>query len=199
MRALTSPQTAALAARTVIGVLFVQMNLDVVQYWCSANTSLEWNGHTWVGIGQIASVGEVEESAALEIKTLQLGISGVPVEIIALVEAQPIQGRLCQVWFGTYDPVTYQLIDTPALEYSGKVDTPSNREHPMDAQGAIICDLTVTVESRFAFGLRPRVSRRTDAEQQRLYPIAASTGLPDTGMRFVNKMTNVTLVGWGRG
>jgi hypothetical protein len=187
---LTSAQLAAISAGTLRPVWFVQMDLDVVQRWSSANTTLNWNGFPWVPLGQVASISEIDETAELEIKSIQLGISGVPVEVIALVEAEPIQGRLCQVWLALYDD-NYALVDTPILEYKGRVDVPANKESAIDNNGIIKCDLSITVENRWAFGLRPKILRRTDADQKKLYP-------NDTSYRWPAIVAQRNQNWWGR-
>lgn len=188
MREATAEQLALLAAGVIRPVWFVQMDLDVVQRWCSANTSLVWNGHPWVGLGKIASIDKVVESTELAIHSLQISISGVPVEIIALVEAEPIKGRVCTVWIGLYND-SYALQDTPFLEYKGRVDVPVNRESPMDTDGIIRCDLTITIENELAYGLRPKTRFRTDADHQSRHP----------GDTFFSRIGNIKDVkDWGR-
>lgn len=189
MRSLTAEQLALIAAKNVKPVFFVQMDMDPVQRFCSALTSLEWNGYTWLGLGAIAKIDLVTESADLEIQSMKLGLSGVPVDIIALVEAEPIQGKLCRVWCGLYGD-DYALEGDPALEHKGRLDVPANRESEADEQGLIVCDLTLTVENLFAYGLRPKILRRTDADHQRLHP-------GDTFYRHVGNLADAK--GWGRG
>lgn len=188
MRATTLEQAALLAAKDVRPVWFVQMDFDVTQRFCSANTTLEWNGYPWVGLGKVAAIQSVRESTELAINSLQMTISGVPVEIIALVEAEPIQGRTCTVWVGVYTE-NYYLSGSPFLEYRGRIDVPANREHEINEQGIIRCDLTITVENELAYGLRPKTQRRTDADHQALYP-------GDTFFSRMGKLPDVK--DWGR-
>lgn len=188
MRALTAEQTALLAARIVRPVWFVELSMDPIQRFCSDQTTLEWQGYPWLGLGKIARIEFVNESTELEIQSVKLGLSGVPVEIIALVEAEPIKGKLCKVWTALYRD-DCKIEGDPLLEHSGRLDVPVNRESEADESGLIVCDLTLTVENLFAYGLRPKIRRRTDADHQSLYPT-------DTIFRHVGNLSAAK--GWGR-
>jgi len=107
-----------------------------------------------------------------------------------LVEAEPLAGRPCRVWFGIFGD-DYKMIGDPVLEYSGRIGRPSTRESGRGDDGVISADLTITIESRWAFGTRAKLRRRTDADHQAEHP-------GDTCFRFAAQQTNLVVQGWGR-
>ena len=169
MKSIDPSVVTALDSDSVRLVAFVQINFTSgVQYYCTAGHSLPWNGQNWVGLGALSSISPIKETEAVESPGLKLSLVGfnttVAPNLIALSLGEAVQGRTMQLWVGFLDPVNYQLLATPTLEFKGRLDTLSIEEDGEEAH------ISVTVESRFAYLLRAAPRRYTDEDQRARYP-----------------------------
>lgn len=175
-RSLTSNQQTAIAAGNVVMVLFVEMLFDAgALRVTSMGYDIDFNGHTWQGVGQLGSLQPVREAEGGEVSGLQFELSGVPSALLslALSEATEAQGRACNVYVGFLDPATYTLIDNAAVdEWKGKLDVMTVGD---DGEQSVI---RVTAENELFDFQRPDVLLWTDEEQQRLYA-------GDLGLQYV--------------
>jgi hypothetical protein len=170
VKSLSGNQTTALQAAGLPIILFAEFDFSTgggVQRYCTAGYDFYWNPYTWKGLGGLVSLEAIRESSDVEavgLKATLLGFNNTlypsPVSV-ALTEH--VQGKSCKIWLGVLND-SYQLVDTPVLEFSGRIDTLTITE---DAGTAT---MSVSMESRFASILRPNVRRYTDADQQHYWP-----------------------------
>jgi hypothetical protein len=165
VKSLTVGQQAALDAAHVVPVAFAELNFasDNIQRYCTAGASIAWNGHTWLGTGGLVSIEPIRETGAIESVGLRLTMSGVPSNLISLALVGEFQGRAITFWLGLLD-ASGVLIDTPIVEYAGRLDTMTIVE------GDETATISVTVESEMASLMAAAVRRMNDADQQRDYP-----------------------------
>lgn len=167
----TTDQINASRASTVRLAFFVELQLTSgTQYLCSAIRNIDWNGHTWGGLGALASISGIEEKTSLEAVSATVGLSGVPLSWRSLALQEPIRGRRANVWVGLFDE-NEQLIGNPTLEYSGLLDAPQIATSAPDENGERTAEISIRVGGILAdFARRGRGRRHTDADQQAMYP-----------------------------
>jgi hypothetical protein len=152
-------------------VYFVELQfLSQTIYICSANLSLTWGGHDWVGLGSIGSISAIEESEGVESKSLTFALNVAQHSILALAigEVEEYRGRNARLYFCPLDE-SFQLVGTPVLCWRGIMDTMSVGVDGEEGQISLKCETS-------AYGLKRQPGLRLNAAQQKSrYP--TDTGL----------------------
>lgn len=154
----------------------------------NAPYAINWNGHTWAGLGRLGGIDQVQEGAGLEARGVAFKLSGVPVsgegdsENISLALGEHYQGRDCRIWVALLNE-QFAILPDPKLIFLGRMD---NMEIEVGATATIV----LRAENRLADLERPRVRRYNDGDQQLLFP-------GDIGLSFVEQMVDASIV-WGR-
>ena len=117
----------------------------------------------YLGVGNLASIAAIVETADLEANGIQLSLSGVPSDVLAESLSQCRQGMPVRLWLGFLDS-SGAVIQSPINAFIGRMDTVSVDE------GADTAVITMTAESRLIDLNRPRIRRYTDDDQQRTSP-----------------------------
>lgn len=149
---------------------------------CNAGYTFKYNGHDWIGLGQLGGISAVSEGETLEMKGLNLTLTGVEPEYIAIALGSEYQGQLATIWLAPLDH-NYQILIDPVIIFKGRMDT-------MSVDIGKTATVQVAVESKLVDWERPRILRYNDADQQSLYP-------GDKGFEFVAEMTEKDII-WGR-
>lgn len=163
-RTLTPEVQAAIDAGQLAALLFVEM--DFPSGFVRVNNSpvtYQWNGHEWLGLGDLGSIDPINEGASLEARGLAFRLSGVPTTNIYNALGQKSRGRACRVRVALLDPVTYAVLPDPPLMFKGKMDT-------MPIKLGSTATITVNVESALVDWGRPRVRRFNHEDQHIDYP-----------------------------
>lgn len=147
----------------------------------SGRGDITFNSEVYQGIGDLGSIGPVEESVEHKAFGVTLRLTGIPAAMLSIALAEDVQGRTAQVWIGFLD-ASYQLVADPVLVFQGRMDT-------MDPSLGETVTITLTAESRLIDWDRPRVRRYTDADQQERFP-------GDKGLEFVSEATEKEIF-WG--
>ncbi len=179
MRSLTVGQQAAIDAGAVTMVWFVELGFSTPSYLCTARHSLTWNGHTWLGAGQMVSIEPVTETDTMEATGYSLAITLTNSSLVSLALSESVQGDTCKVYLGLFDSAG-ALIGTPPMVDYGICDQVQIK----DDKSA--CSFVLTVESEMANFSRPKVVRYTNADQQTLYP-------NDLFFEFVGPMSELAI------
>lgn len=181
-RSVTGSVATALTQPTVGLVLFVELVFDAgPMRLCSAPYSIEWNGFTWTGLGNLGTVEEVRESETGEVTGLAFVLSGVPSSIIAIALGETYQRRVVNLYVGFLDLPSHGILPDPVLEWSGLIDTMAVID---DNDNATI---RVTAENELYDFERPAPLYWTDEDQRKLYP-------DDTGLRFSKQLNDRPLI-----
>lgn len=181
MTRVDSSQSAALVAPHMSGVAFVQVNLTDILYLSTLPYSFQWNGHTWIGAGNLGSISSVGENTDLQAQGVNLTLSGVDPSLIASALGEQYQGKQTQIWFCPLD-ANGQLIGTPIRIFNGRADT-------MSIEVALTAAITLAAESSLVDFFRVRSSRFNDEDQQAKFP-------GDLGFQYVAQMVEKQIV-WG--
>jgi len=105
-------------------VLFVEVDHPSgTGYFCSNVGSLNWNGHTWVGVGPLGSVTPVKQSSQIEAQDITFALSGVDADILAKL-ADDVHNRAGLVWLGCLDD-NGNIVADPVQLVDSELDTQS--------------------------------------------------------------------------
>ena len=177
---------------------------NTLRLWTGVGTLTLADGTNWVGAGTLLSISDIEETAEMAVKGATISLSGIPSEVISLALSQPYQGRVCNIYFGTFseegsllkedsDFILLQdgsqiLVNTGEKGFnnifSGYMDQ-MNIEESADT-----ATIEVTVENKLVDLERARVARFTSGYQKSIYP-------NDLGFDFVEGLQDQK-ISWGR-
>ena len=144
---------------------------------------LSWNSYTWSGVGSLASISSVTETAETSAQGITVSLSGIPSSLVSLFLGDVRQGSAGKVYLGFMND-SNQVISSPYMLFEGRLDVPAMEE---SGETAVI---SITYESRLIDLERPRESRYTDEDQQREFS-------GDLGFEFVPSLQDIT-INWGR-
>ncbi|MDQ0035935.1 hypothetical protein J2W30_003708 [Variovorax boronicumulans] len=185
MRALSGPTIAELSAREMVLVQLVLMQFPGFPVaLCSANWDLVWGDFTYKGAAGLGTISEIEDSPG-EIKGLQLEMSGVPSEYLALAldDAAIVQGAPLTILNAIVNSAGV-VIDA-VIDWDGRLDTMSIQED------GDTCTIAVTAESTAVDLLRGSPLTYNNVDQQQLYP-------GDRAFEFVNSQKGKPIVWAGK-
>lgn len=155
----------ALLARMAAGeqipmVQLVQVDLDVPMYLTTAGVPLQWGGHTWLPVP--LRVEPISEQAGGNVDQLAFVLPAVTEDQLALVLTEPVKGKAVAVLDALVDPATAEVVATMQV-WAGELNVPGFQDGPEAAA-------QWTAEHRAVRAYRPKPSRYTHDEQQRLHP-----------------------------
>lgn len=175
---------------------------QTLRLWTGVGT-LVYEGNSWFGTGNMLAIESVQETSEIAAKGASVTLSGVPSEVLSLALSQPYQGRVANIYFGTFssgqlktESSDYILLEdgsTILLErtetgfaniFSGYMDQMNIEE------AAETSTIKLTLENKLVDLERPRVSRYTSAYQKSVYP-------NDKGLNFVESLQTKEF-SWGR-
>lgn len=183
-RSLTPAVIDAITAENVLPVIFAKMEFDTGSILVStADRLLVFDSEIYQGVAGFGGVGQIEEAAELSANGMNLMLSGIDTNLLSIALGENYQGRPVRVWIGFLDRVTYQLIDTPALIFKGRMDT-------MEIKAGEKADINLICENRLADWDRPRVLRYNNETQKNLFP-------GDLGLQFAEQAAEKPIY-WGR-
>jgi hypothetical protein len=181
-RTVTGPVATAIAQPNVGIVLLVELLFDSgAVRACSAGYNLDWNGHTWIGVGVMGAVEEVQEGEGGEVSGLAFTLSGVPSALVAIALGENYQRRVVNVYVAFLDLPSHAILADPVLEWSGLLDTMTVADDNSSAT------IRVTAENELFDFARPQPIYWTDEDQRKLYP-------SDTGFRFAKQLNDRQIV-----
>lgn len=183
MRNLTSIISSAIDGKKLRPIYLIDIEIPSgAVYISSTTTNISANGNTYIGCGDLSSIGNINDSGELQSANLDIVLSGIPVEQMKSLKTSDIQGSEVNIYFGVLD--SNLMIDgNPSLLWTGIADTLTiNYGKELSA--------TVRCESEFIDWNRPRLRRYSDADQQAIYP-------GDKGFEFTPLMEDLDLE-WGK-
>lgn len=183
-RELSTTNSAECEARVVRPVLLCELMLSTPIRVHSGLGSLTWDSKTWLGVGNLGGVSEIEEGVDVSARPLVLSLSGIPSEYITMALTEEYRNKRARLWIGFLE-VSGGFKDTPSQVFGGRVSTMTTSDDGTN------CTLSVSLESRLADLRRARVSRYTHEEQIKRYP-------GDFGLSFVARLANAPIY-WGIG
>lgn len=101
-------------------LVFLDIPDDPV-YVTDAGSNLNWDGHEWIGVGQLGSIEGPDESLDAIAQPFKLTLSGVDPALIASANSEHYAGRDAIVYMALLDPDTYAFLDEPTEHCSGEI------------------------------------------------------------------------------
>ena len=176
---------------------------NVLRLWTGQGTLVLDDGTSWVGTGNLLNISAIEETSELAVKGATLTLSGVPSEVLSLALSEPYQGRVCNIYFGTFsqgsilqESSSYILLQDGSrinLEttdkgfneiFSGYMDQMNIEESGETST------IQLLVENKLVDLERARVARFTSGYQKSIYA-------GDLGLDFVEDLQDKQ-ISWGR-
>lgn len=182
-RNLTATIETEIGQVEVSPAILVEMSFDggTVRLWSGVGT-LSWDSKTWTGTGYMGGISVIEETAALEARGIDLRLSGIPPETLALALGETYQGRPARVWIAFMD-TDGAVLDDPLGPFGYLMDT-------MDIQdGTDTATVTMHAENRLRILDAASNRRSTDEDQKIDYP-------SDLGYEYVASLQDKELR-WG--
>ena len=145
-------------------VYFVEFQFkSQTTYLSTANFNITWGGNTWLGFGQVGTIGDVQQTEGMETSavTFTLNIAQLELLALALGDVDEYRGRRAKMYIC---PLTsdYQMIDTPVLIWTGIMDTMAAAVSGQDGNINLKCESS-------AYGLKRQQSYRLNAAQWKRY------------------------------
>ena len=176
---------------------------NVLRLWTGQGTLVLDDGTNWVGTGNLLNISAIEETSELAVKGATLTLSGVPSEVLSLALSEPYQGRVCNIYFGTFSHgnllqesssyillqdgsrINLQTTDKGFNEiFSGYMDQMNIEESGETST------IQLLVENKLVDLERARVARFTSGYQKSIYA-------GDLGLDFVEDLQDKQ-ISWGR-
>lgn len=179
-RGMTTDVINRVTSETPRRVLAIELDFDSgVSRITTAPFDVTFDGDTYVGVGIAGRVSAVEESGELAAYSLSMELSGIPRDAIALALTEPYQNRPATVWEVVLDDDD-QPIDGPIIAFRGLMDI-------MTVDFGDTATVTLQCTNRLADWERPKITRYSDEDQQRLHP-------GDVGCQYAAAMENREVV-----
>lgn len=176
---------------------------NTLRMWTGQGTLVLEDGTEWVGLGNLLDISAIEETAEMAVKGATITLSGVPSDLLSLALSEPYQGRVCNIYFGTFstgkilqESGSFILLQDGSKILLEATSTGFNQLFAgyMDqmniSDGGETSTIELMVENRLIDLERARVARFTSGYQKSLYP-------DDLGLDFIEDLQDKDIV-WGR-
>jgi len=162
-RGLSAGLEGAVTASTLYPIILIEANLDSgdILMWSGVG-DLVYDGKTYLGAGQVLSIGEVVETQSVEARGASFTLSGVPSSLVSLALAENYQNRPVKMYLAALD-ADGAMLGTPYPIFSGKADVMEV------AAGADSATITVSAENDLIILQRTNERRRTPEDQKTKY------------------------------
>ena len=183
-RTLSTEMQAVATAELVRPIYLVDMEFSSGSiYLWSGMGDLTYNSNTYLGAGDLLSIGSIQETAELTANGATITLGGIKQSLLSLARDEPYQGRPLIIRLGAFDE-SGDLIASPVILFSGFMDVMTI------ADSGDTSTITVTVENKLIAFQRTAVRRYTAEDQKIEHPT-------DKGFEFVAKIQEKEII-WGR-
>lgn len=174
MRDIDSTLADVLSGKIADVALFAEMVFDsgILHMWTGLG-NITWDSKTFIGGGNLIGVSSFQETQELQARGLELTLTGIPEDQIALALAEDTRGRPFKMWLASVLDGT--VIGTPYRIFTGIMDSLAMKDTGQDAT------LVLKVESSVIIGQRNKVRRYTAEDQSKYFPA-------DTGFKRINSL-----------
>lgn len=144
-----------------IGLVELFFDSGTVRFWTGWGEII-WNEATWYGTGNLGGIGEIEETVETRATSVELSLSGIPAEVLAIANSEDYQGREAIIYYGVLNE-NNQFVGEPFQLRHGLMDVMTLIEGEQ-------ATLALTIESRDIDLGRVKVRRYTAEDQRSEYP-----------------------------
>ena len=183
-RTLSTAMQAVATAEIVRPIYLVDLEFasGSIYLW-SGLGDLSFNSNTYIGAGDLLSIGAVQESTELTATGAQITLGGIKQSLLTLARDEPYQGRPLTIRLGAFDE-NGDLIASPVIVFSGFMDVMTISDSGETST------ITVSAENKLIVFQKTAVRRYTAEDQKIEHP-------NDKGFEFVAKIQEKEVV-WGR-
>lgn len=183
-RTLSSAMQSIMTAEVVRPIVLVECDFDTAPlYLWNGVGNLSHNSKTYVGAGNLLTIGGIAETSELTANGTSVTLSGINNALVQVARDEDYQGRSIVIKLGAMNE-TGDVIADPVELFAGFMDVMTINE------GGEFSSISVTAENRLIAFDRSRVRRYTDQDQKIKHP-------SDYGFDHVNKIQQME-VKWGR-
>jgi hypothetical protein len=175
---LTGIQSNAIAPALMADLTF----RTSTQYAWTGPTTLTYNGHDYLGLGSLGTVGSILEGTEVRADGTNVSLSGIDPLLLSESLTDIQVGAPAVIYFALVDQ-SLALIGTPYVIFRGKIDKPTI------TPGLDTITISLALESPLTNLQRPNLRRYTAADQRLYYP-------DDTAFNWVEILNDLALV-WG--
>ena len=187
-RSLTGAMASVTTDAVVRPAYFVKMTFDsndnpaLLNVWSGVG-SITYDSDTYTGVGDLLSISEIVESADISAAGINVSITGIKSEFLAIAKNHQYQGRPLSVALGAFNN-TGSLISNPVVMFSGFMDTMIISENDKTST------IKISVENKLIAFERSKVRRYTAEDQKIDHPT-------DKGFEYVTAIVEKEIL-WGR-
>ena len=183
-RTLSTAMQAVATAEVVRPIYLVDLEFasGSIYLW-SGLGDLSFNSNTYIGAGDLLTIGAVQESTELTATGAQITLGGIKQSLLTLARDEPYQGRPLTIRLGAFDE-NGDLIASPVILFSGFMDVMTINDSGETST------ITVSAENKLIIFQKTAVRRYTAEDQKIEHPT-------DKGFEFVAKIQEKEVV-WGR-
>lgn len=183
-RTLSTAMQAVATAELVRPIYLVDLEFasGSIYLW-SGLGDLSFNSNTYIGAGDLLSIGSVQESTELTATGVQVTLGGIKQSLLTLARDEPYQGRPLTIRLGAFDE-NGDLIASPVIVFSGFMDVMTINDSGETST------ITVSAENKLIVFQKTAVRRYTAEDQKIEHP-------NDAGFEFVAKIQEKEII-WGR-
>ncbi len=183
-RTLSSEMQAVATAEVVRPIYLIDMEFTSgsVYFWSGVG-NLTFNSNTYIGAGDLLSIGSVSETAELQANGATVTMTGIKQSLVTIARDEPYQGRPLTIRLGALDD-SGDLVSSPVIIFSGFMDVMTI------ADGGETSTISIRVENKLIAFERSFVRRYTSEDQKIEHP-------SDKGFEFVTKIQEKEII-WGR-
>ena len=183
-RTLSTAMQAVATAEVVRPIYLVDLEFasGSIYLW-SGLGDLSFNSNTYIGAGDLLTIGAVQESTELTATGAQITLGGIKQSLLTLARDEPYQGRPLTIRLGAFNE-NGDLIASPVILFSGFMDVMTINDSGETST------ITVSAENKLIIFQKTAVRRYTAEDQKIEHPT-------DKGFEFVAKIQEKEIV-WGR-
>lgn len=183
-RTLSTAMQSMATAEVVRPIYLVDMEFTSGSiYLWSGLGDLTFNSNTYIGAGDLLSIGSLQENTELTATGAKITLGGIKQSLLSLARDEPYQGRPIKIRLGGFDE-NGDLIASPVIVFSGFMDVMTISDSGETST------ITVSAENKLIAFQKTAVRRYTAEDQKIDHPT-------DKGFEFVAKIQEKEII-WGR-
>lgn len=145
--------------------------------------SISWFGHTWIGLGSLLGISDIESASTVEARGIVVTLSGLDATLLADCMTELQLQLPVVVYFTVYS--SGSLISRPITSWSGYTDQPTIQVDGVSAR------ISLAAENRLISMNVAANRRHTNPDQQMDYP-------GDLALQFVDGLQDLTIFAAGQ-
>jgi hypothetical protein len=183
-RTLSSEMQAVATAELVRPIYLIDMEFTSgsVFFWSGVG-NLTFNSNSYIGAGDLLSIGTVSETAELQANGATVTLTGIKQSLVTIARDEPYQGRPLTIRLGALDD-SGDLVSSPVIIFSGFMDVMTISDSGETST------ISISIENKLIAFERAFVRRYTSEDQKIEHP-------SDKGFEFVTKIQEKEII-WGR-